>query len=148
MADDHDAHNTSDISDRPEDTQVKEDAETAATRKELKHTAISEQPVQLVKEADDSSSSGNDKTPPPIKTPDDAQYHALRDQIGSPKKKRAISEVEADSKEEVADTSLAAAASSPASPQPGSRTTRSEPEKKRPRDEGSTSVHSREGYVG
>ena len=147
MADDYDPHNISDISDRPEDSQVKEDAETAATRKELKHAAISEQPVQPIKEADDSSSSGNDKTPPPIKTPEDAQSHALRDQIGSPKKKRAISEVETDSKEEVADTSLAAVASSAASPPPGSRTTRSEPEKKRPRDEGSISVHSNEGHV-
>ncbi|KAJ2896154.1 PH domain-containing protein [Zalerion maritima] len=135
MADDYDPHNTSEISDQHDVPQEKEDAETAATRKELKHTAISEQPVQDLAERDDSSSN-NDKTPPRSKNPDDAQNDFLREQVGSPKKKRAHDEVEVDPKDDVADISLDAAASPP----PGSRTARSEPEKKRPRDEGSISV--------
>lgn len=131
MAEDHDPPNTSQVSDQGDVSPAKEDAETAATRKELKHTAISEQRVPGISDADDSSSSNNDKTPPRSKSPNNCQIEALREQVGSPKKKRAISEVEAEQEVE-ADLSLDSATSPP----PGSRTARSEPEKKRPRDDG------------
>jgi hypothetical protein len=137
MADD--PHNTSDI----ETGAAKEDAETTAARRELKQTSISEKAghAQQLSQDDKSASDDDapqDKAPPRRVTPDitlgPPREEVLREQISSPKKKRAHDEL--DENKDVAETPLEEGAP----PKPAatgatqSRTDRSEPEKKRPRD--------------
>lgn len=133
MADDHDPHNASDISDQNDVAPAKEDAETAATRKELKHTALSENPTRDL----DSDASSNDKTPPRSRTPDDAHTDLLKEEVGSPRRKRAHEELD-DHKDDDGDVKLVEGEFS--QPANGNRTTRTEPEKKRHREDSVISI--------
>ena len=140
MADD--PHNMSDISDHVEPAAAKEDAETTAARRELKHTTISEKagqnPVQLSQDdkSDDDApkenATGWGATPDLSLNP--SKNEALKEQISSPKKKRAHDEL--DENKDVAEAPLEAGTSdkSASTNAAESRTQRSEPEKKRPRD--------------
>ncbi|KAK4666855.1 hypothetical protein QC763_303940 [Podospora pseudopauciseta] len=147
MADD--PHNTSDISDQVEAGAAKEDAETTATRRELKQTSISEKAGQLSTSQDDKSASDDDDAPkdktttagarkvtPPVAlgVPSD---ETLAEQISSPKKKRAHAEL--DENKDVAEAPLEGEGSAATDSKNNTavtlnRTNRSEPEKKRPRD--------------
>ncbi|KAI1113653.1 hypothetical protein F5Y14DRAFT_207213 [Nemania sp. NC0429] len=127
-----------------------EDPDTAAARKELRQTAISEKPDSFAmatkngdKVADDAESAGTPPTTAPsaaapgkattpeLAAPDDT----AKEQISSPKKKRARDEVD-----EPKDATAGADADGDVSPIGAhggaalNRTDRSEPEKKRPRD--------------
>lgn len=140
MADD--PHNTSDMSDHVEPAAAKEDAETTAARRELKHTTISEKAgqgsVQLSQDdkSDDDAPKGKatgwGATPGLSLNP--AKDETLKEQISSPKKKRAHDEL--DENKDVAEAPLEAGTSgkSASTTAVESRTQRSEPEKKRPRD--------------
>ena len=144
MADD--PHNISDISDHAEPAAAaKEDAQTTAARRELKQTSISEKagrdPVQLSQ--DDKSASEDDipsenaaarrRLTPPI-TLAAANDDSLKEQISSPKKKRAHDEL--DENRDVSEGPLEGGTPDKAAGTAAiqSRTNRSEPEKKRPRD--------------
>ncbi|KAK2011224.1 PH domain-like protein [Colletotrichum eremochloae] len=100
---------------------VKEDAETAAARKELKHTAISEKPS--VDEATAET------------TPLGSQNNDHKERPSSPKKKRAHDQVEEDKDVDESDDKSVASSDSAKD-----RTSRLEPEKKRHRDEVVTSA--------
>ncbi|KAK1755794.1 hypothetical protein QBC47DRAFT_344326 [Echria macrotheca] len=143
-------HNTSDISEHVETTPAKEDAETTAARRELKQTSISEKAEQdkagpLSPDADRSESDEDaapkdkpvanpartatpDTDPGDVKSGDDS---LLREQVSSPKKKRAHDELVADGSSTAGEGS-GKRAHDTADAQ--SRTEESEPEKKRPRD--------------
>ncbi|KAI1143074.1 hypothetical protein F5Y05DRAFT_408528 [Hypoxylon sp. FL0543] len=126
-----------------------EDPDTAAARKELKHTVISDKPdlsAMSAAEKDSApapnSSVTGDKVSGNASTPDrdsaERQTGDLRDQVSSPKKKRAHDEVDepieahSDSNGDVSPIGTDSAPSL-------NRTDRSEPEKKRPRDVSSES---------
>ena len=154
MADD--PHNTSNISDEQVEADTKEDAETAAAREELKQTVISERTAKAADEATDDmvttrsgKAYGGDKAPDEsrAKTPErdvsDNQNDLLKDQVSSPKKKRAhdqLDEPKDDAQAKIAGEDEAR------------RTDRSEPEKKRPRDgqrgDDELSKSSQDGSVG
>jgi hypothetical protein len=137
MADD--PHNTSDISDLAEPAvAANEDAETTAARRELKQTTISEKAGPVSLSQDDKSASEDDapkaarRLTPPLNL-NAAKEDALKEQLSSPKKKRAHDEL--DENKDVAEAPLDGAPGTGPSTAPGqSRTDRSEPEKKRPRD--------------
>ena len=149
MADD--PHNTSDMTDNGSVVGTREDAETTAARRELKQTSISDKDKQDGR-SDNSSPDGSDTDTSLLDKPAssqpaspedetvmaDAHHRDLRDKISSPKKKRVYDELD-----EPKDMSLAARDDDGASTKSGdtnptkSRTDRSEPEKKRPRDRGS-----------
>ncbi|KAK0671111.1 hypothetical protein QBC41DRAFT_363511 [Cercophora samala] len=147
MADD--PHNTSDISDPVEAGAAKEDAETTATRRELKQTSISEKAGQQPSTSQDDKSASDDDSAPKDKTTTGARKvtppvalgvpsdDTLAEQISSPKKKRAHAEL--DENKDVAEAPLegegtAATDSKSTTAVTLNRTNRSEPEKKRPRD--------------
>ncbi|KAI1124935.1 hypothetical protein F5Y10DRAFT_18865 [Nemania abortiva] len=126
-----------------------EDPDTAATRKELRQTAISEKPDSFAMAATSANNppalsadaQGGADVPGKATTPELLpRDDAARDQISSPKKKRAHDEVD-----ESKDATTGANADGDVSPigSNGStslnRTNRSEPEKKRPRDVSSES---------
>lgn len=98
-------------------TEAKEDAETRATRRELKQSSISDPSASTDKEQ------AEEKGRP--ETPDNDD---LKDQVASPKKKRAHDQLDS-SKDNDDKESVASADSSK------DRADRSEPEKKRARDE-------------
>ncbi|EGY13698.1 Nucleoporin NUP56 like protein [Verticillium longisporum] len=102
---------------RSDPVDSKEDAETAAARKELRHAAISENTV-----ADSVGQTGRT-------TPEDDQEDDLKDRISSPKKKRARDQLDDVEAEELDTHSVASTDSAK------DRALRSEPEKKRHRDE-------------
>ena len=102
------------------DAAAKEDADTAAARKELKQTAIS-----------DSHERPDGSTTPDGATETEAEAEALREQVSSPKKKRAHDQVDDDDQAAEANDANSDISSDSAK----DRTIRSEPEKKRPRDE-------------
>ncbi|KAL2127191.1 hypothetical protein VTI74DRAFT_11125 [Chaetomium olivicolor] len=140
MADD--PHNTSDISDHTEPAvAAKEDAETTAARRELKHATISEKAgrdnLPLSQDASDDDAA-KDKRPRRGFTPEISfsapREDALKEQLSSPKKKRAHDEL--DENKDVAEAPLEERTSDNAANTAAvqSRTNRSEPEKKRPRD--------------
>ena len=143
MADD--PHNTSDISDTVDVEGAKEDAETTAARRELKQTSISEKGAQHAAQSSQDDKSGSDDDTPadkgPARTPSPQHgvpkldHHELREQVSSPKKKRAHDEVD-ESHEEAKDSPKDEESSDPPSTVAvtKSRSDRSEPEKKRPRD--------------
>ncbi|KAI0540685.1 hypothetical protein GGR58DRAFT_511418 [Xylaria digitata] len=126
------------------ETIAAEDPETAAARKELRQTAISEKVDSSAMATDDTSSyavpsenrpnaaetSGEATTPEQV-----ARDDAAKEQMASPKKKRAHDEVD-----EPKDATAGADADGDVSPIGAnisaslSRSDRSEPEKKRPRD--------------
>ncbi|RYP82738.1 hypothetical protein DL769_001547 [Monosporascus sp. CRB-8-3] len=118
-----------------------EDPDTAAARKELKQTAISEKPdfssstpPAMSTSATKASDSAKDTAPRPDEpssraaTPDRDLSDKMKDQVSSPKKKRAHDEVD-ETNQTVEDPN------GDVSPiGANGRTDRSEPEKKRPRD--------------
>lgn len=156
MADD--PHNMSDISDHAEPAAAaKEDAETTAARRELKQTTISGKAGRdVVQLSQDDKSASEDDVPqdkagarritPPINL-SAAKEDVLKEQISSPKKKRAHDEL--DENKDVSDAPLAEGkpdkAASTTTLQ--SRTNRSEPEKKRPRDRQASSQGGQEEVV-
>ncbi len=161
MADD--PHNTSDVSDPVDTTTATEDAETTAARRELKHTTISEKAGddaekgqgQLSSQEDQSGSDNDEAKAPKDKaaadrkaTPDtdsgDVRTDYLREQVSSPKKKRAHDELVADGSSTEGEESSKPRSTAVAQ----SRTEESEPEKKRPRDRESTRRRSQDGEVG
>ncbi|GKT85204.1 DEAD/DEAH box helicase [Colletotrichum tofieldiae] len=95
---------------------AKEDAETAAARKELKHTAISEK----------SSADGATAET----TPSGSQNEDHKERVSSPKKKRAHDQVDEDKDVDEVDNKSVASSDSAKD-----RASRLEPEKKRHRDE-------------
>lgn len=138
MADD--PHNTSDISDTVDVGNAKEDAETTAARRELKQTTISEKSGKdtAASSQDDKSASGDEKPAdkPTLKasTPESdsprLDPHDLKEQVSSPKKKRAHDELDEGIQESPKKVSSETTSTIPIK----SRSDRSEPEKKRPRD--------------
>jgi Ran-binding protein 3 len=123
-----DLHNTSDLSDPVGDESPKEDAETKATREELKQTAISEKndlPGQNTEDAADDKQRERKATPELEML--NTKTENLKEQVSSPKKKRGHEEV--DEGKDAEDS------------KPGSQTNEAatnsqiEPAKKRPRDE-------------
>ncbi|KAI1096042.1 hypothetical protein F5B19DRAFT_216509 [Rostrohypoxylon terebratum] len=126
---------------------IPEDPDTAAARKELRQTVISEKADSSTMSASHQDpapdvTAGGDKASTKASTPDrgsvERQSDDLRDQVSSPKKKRAHDEVD----EPRDATSDANGDVSPIGSHAGaslSRTDRSEPEKKRPRDVSSES---------
>lgn len=125
----------------PPESIAAEDPDTAAARKELRQTAISEKPDSFAMATDNvdsaaDSAADNAAAPGKATTPElVAREDAAKEQISSPKKKRARDEVD-----ETKDATVGADADGDVSPigANGStslnRTDRSEPEKKRPRD--------------
>jgi Ran-binding protein 3 len=133
-----------------------EDPETAAARKELNNTAISEKPdaataMELSRDKPSATSTTTTEeplrasTPPPKEVKLQAPDGDLTEQVSSPKKKRAHDEVEDPNpnatKEVNGDVSPIAAAGSVSA----SRTDRLEPEKKRHRDISSEVKNSDDG---
>lgn len=117
MADD--THNTSDLSDPVTAGSPKEDAETKATREELKQTAISDDKTKTASAGqDDDAALARTKTPE--LDPPSANRDSLKEQVSSPKKKRGHDEVDEQRDVEGAD--------------PASSATISERDKKRQRD--------------
>ncbi|OTB06314.1 hypothetical protein M426DRAFT_115322 [Hypoxylon sp. CI-4A] len=124
------------------DTTSVEDPDTAAARKELKQTVISEKPnlsAMSTAKTDPapSAATASDKQSSKASSPDrdsvERQNNDLRDRISSPKKKRARDEV--DEPREASSTTNGDV--SPIGADAGTslnRSDRSEPEKKRPRD--------------
>lgn len=131
----------SDPADEPvNETPRKEDAQTTATRRELKQTSISEkgEGIQPRPESRDSSNGSEadegeakEAAPTGSKTPDQKMNDVpvvadKKEGVSSPKKKRAHDQLD-----EPKDTEDRLASSTDLN---GSRTDRSEPEKKRARD--------------
>jgi hypothetical protein len=136
MADDPDRG--AEVPDAVEIPPAKEDAETTAARRELKQTSISEK-VGTDTAVSEDEISIRDELPARTKTPvlemPQVANDELKEQISSPKKKRAHDQLDEqkDSDDGVAPADAAA------KPENGSamtsRTDRSEPEKKRARDQ-------------
>lgn len=120
---------------KPPPSSAAEDPDTAAARKELRNTAISDKPdlapssAMASSAAADTAATDSDTASARNNTPD--HENKMKDQISSPKKKRAHDEVDQnkDSTQDAnGDVSPLGADANP------NRTDRSEPEKKRPRD--------------
>ncbi|KAK8127732.1 hypothetical protein PG984_008840 [Apiospora sp. TS-2023a] len=121
---------------KPPPSSAAEDPDTAAARKELRNTAISDKPdlgpssaMASSSAAADTAATDSDTASARNNTPD--HENKMKDQISSPKKKRAHDEVDQnkDSTQDAnGDVSPLGADANP------NRTDRSEPEKKRPRD--------------
>ncbi|KAI1048900.1 hypothetical protein LB506_005014 [Fusarium annulatum] len=99
----------------PLNVETKEDAETRATRRELKQSSISDPPTSGPEDAANTS---------------DAPDNDLKEQIASPKKKRAHDQLEGNKDAEENDSNSVASSDSAKD-----RALRTEPEKKRHRDE-------------
>ncbi|VTT77958.1 unnamed protein product [Fusarium fujikuroi] len=99
----------------PLNVETKEDAETRATRRELKQSSISDPPTSGPEDAANTS---------------DAPDNDLKEQIASPKKKRAHDQLEGSKDAEENDSNSVASSDSAKD-----RALRTEPEKKRHRDE-------------
>lgn len=131
------SQNTSELSDHAETGGTKEDAETTAARRELKQTSISEKggarPADESASDDDGSKDGESaarsKTPDPNTSED-----RLKEQVASPKKKRAHDQLEEPKESEDSASTGGGASNGHNGTASLSRTDRSEPEKKRPRD--------------
>ncbi|CAM1511127.1 Fc.00g086400.m01.CDS01 [Cosmosporella sp. VM-42] len=109
----------------PSHIEAKEDAETRAARRELKQSSISDPPPTS---AGSGTGSTVDNAARPA-TPADAQSDDLRDQVASPKKKRAHDQLDGDKEAEENDANSVASTDSAKD-----RASRLEPEKKRHRD--------------
>lgn len=120
---------------------AKEDAETTAARRELKHTSISEQSAAAAQDSGSDNgtpTAGSRKATPEPAIGDDKDTE-MKEQVSSPKKKRAHDELE-ESKDAIDARSGDQPSTEEAKPTATqSRTDRSEPEKKRARDEASAS---------
>lgn len=110
----------------PSHVETNEDAETRATRRELKQSSISDEIPGSTNP--DTTASSQDTSGRPD-TPADAQSDDLREQIASPKKKRAHDQLESDKAAEENDANSVASSDSAKD-----RASRTEPEKKRHRD--------------
>ncbi|KAH7178446.1 hypothetical protein DER46DRAFT_591199 [Fusarium sp. MPI-SDFR-AT-0072] len=99
----------------PLNVEIKEDAETRATRRELKQSSISDPPTSGPEDAANTS---------------DAPDNDLKEQVASPKKKRAHDQLEGSKDAEENDANSVASSDSAKD-----RALRTEPEKKRHRDE-------------
>ncbi|ATZ48632.1 Bcyrb2 [Botrytis cinerea B05.10] len=120
----------------------KDDAATMAASEELKHTSISdklplptETPSQMPQteaQTEDKDMSGTDKDTTPEAEPIDAQDEEMRDRVSSPKKKRGRDQD--DDTNQAEDESGRNNGVASEGSLNGSRTMRSGPEKKRPRD--------------
>ncbi|KAF4446490.1 DEAD/DEAH box helicase [Fusarium austroafricanum] len=99
----------------PVNVETKEDAETRATRRELKQSSISDPPTSGPEDATNTS---------------DAPDNDLKEQVASPKKKRAHDQLEGNKEAEENDANSVASSDSAKD-----RALRTEPEKKRHRDE-------------
>lgn len=114
-------------------TNAAEDAETRATRRELKQSSISD-PSGDGTDRDTEGSEGRPETPADDVT--DERNEELKDHISSPKKKRAHDQLDPTKDEEQNDNASVTSADSSKD-----RASRSEPEKKRHRDaDGSAEV--------
>ncbi|KAB5572407.1 hypothetical protein GE09DRAFT_956103 [Coniochaeta sp. 2T2.1] len=126
-------------SEAPTTKPEKEDAETTAARREFKHTTISDvgdKPAQPSQDSRDPSDDEAERT----KTPEpeaskDAAHDDLKEQVSSPKKKRAHDQFEEHKDGEEASLTDKSAADKANGDATTSRTDRSEPQKKRARDE-------------
>lgn len=119
----------------PVDVEAKEDAETRATRRELKQSSISDAPLpQQGDTIDDDKTAVDDVARPATPTEGaaagDPENEDLKEQIASPKKKRAHDQLDSGAK----GTQDVDAASEASTDSAKDRTSRSEPEKKRHRD--------------
>ncbi|KUJ16783.1 uncharacterized protein LY89DRAFT_684829 [Mollisia scopiformis] len=120
----------------------RDDPATVAASEELKHTTISDKiaTVSRVQPLDVQQTTGEDKemgdsgrASTPDTDPTDAQDEEMKERLASPKKKRGRDQ-EDDSKDLEDDAADEPGSSADGSVVNGSRTTRLEPEKKRPRD--------------
>jgi hypothetical protein len=118
----------------PVDIETKEDAETRATRRELKQSSISDAPLpQQGDTTDDDKTAVVDIARPATPAEGatgDAENEDLKEQVASPKKKRAHDQLDSGAK----GTQDVDAASEASTDSAKDRTSRSEPEKKRHRD--------------
>ncbi|KAK3398709.1 hypothetical protein B0T20DRAFT_438016 [Sordaria brevicollis] len=120
---------------------AKEDAETTAARRELKHTSISEQGAAVAQDSgsdNDTPAAGSRKATPEPAIAQDKDTE-MKEQVSSPKKKRAHDELDETKDANDAESGDKASAEESKSTATQSRTDRSEPEKKRARDETSLS---------
>jgi DEAD/DEAH box helicase domain-containing protein len=128
MADD--LHDASSKNNEPVFSQEKEDAETRAARRELKQSSISDPP------STEPASSADDKVLRPDTPSDNVREDGegddddLKEKVASPKKKRAHDQLDGDKEVEENDANSVASTDSSKD-----RTTRTEPEKKRHRDQ-------------
>jgi DEAD/DEAH box helicase domain-containing protein len=116
----------------PVDVEAKEDAETRAARRELKQSSISDAPPPSEGETADGKTASTTAARPA--TPSDAENEDLKEQVSSPKKKRAHDQLDSGAKE----PQEADAASEASTDSAKDRTSRLEPEKKRHRDDESS----------
>jgi Ran-binding protein 3 len=133
-----------------------EDPDTAAARKEFDNAAISEKPnlAAMSSTTKDNPAaepvSAGDKAPEKTPTSDDdivdAQHDKLKEQISSPKKKRAHAEVD-ESRETPQDLNGDVSPLGANGNSSLSRTNRSEPEKKRHRDISSETKEDKDSTV-
>lgn len=110
----------------PQDLETKEDAETRAARRELKQSSISDAPPPTTAEKQ-ALAAADDLSRPETPADDDTD---LKEQVASPKKKRAHDQLDREDKAVAGDDAKSVASIESAK----DRTERSEPEKKRPRD--------------
>ncbi|ESZ91794.1 hypothetical protein SBOR_7810 [Sclerotinia borealis F-4128] len=124
------------------DNSQKDDAATMAASEELKHTTISDRitlPTETPSQApeteaqtEDKDMSGTDKDTTPEADPTDAHDEEMKDRVSSPKKKRGRDQD--DDTNHLEDDGGRNNGSTSEGSTNGSRTMRSGPEKKRPRD--------------
>lgn len=120
---------------------AKEDAETTAARRELKHTSISEQGITVAQDSGSDNgtpTAGSKRTTPEPAIGDDKDTE-MKEQVSSPKKKRAHDELDESKDANDAQSEDKASTEEAKSSATQSRTDRSEPEKKRARDETTSS---------
>ncbi|POR36661.1 Ran-binding protein 3 [Tolypocladium paradoxum] len=112
--------------------EANEDAETRAARRELKQSSISDPPPSTTDSGHDSAADdkAEDRHATPAGDASDAQNEDLREQVSSPKKKRAHDQLDGDMEAEDNDATSVASTDSAKH-----RASRLEPEKKRHRDE-------------
>jgi DEAD/DEAH box helicase domain-containing protein len=111
--------------DEPTHVEVAEDAETRATRRELKQSSISDQGE---KTREDSATDDNRPETPSLALPAD-KIDRMKEQVSSPKKKRAHDQLDEEQASQDNDTTSVTSTDSAKD-----RSTRLEPEKKRHRD--------------
>ncbi|KAK5998192.1 Nuclear pore protein NUP56 [Cladobotryum mycophilum] len=116
----------------PTHAEVSEDAETRAARRELKQSTISDPPASTDNSTATSTDGKTTRPDTPADNAFDAQEDELKEQVSSPKKKRAHDQLDGGQESEENDANSVASIDSTKD-----RALRLEPEKKRPRDEDS-----------
>ncbi len=136
MADDPQRGDSEPVTAQP----AKEDAETTAARRELKQTYISDGGDKPAQPSQDSSEPSEDEAEQ-AKTPDsktkDASHDDLKELVSSPKKKRAHDQLDEPKDDAEDGTAVNPSADEANGSATLSRRDRSEPQKKRARDENS-----------